>query len=123
MNDRNSILRISANQSSIWFDRRKLIHGILLSIISLIVIRSTEVSIAYAQQRSSSDDNRLLALNSLTDQLHVGTEFFLNRTGTKESIEKHFRLMHDNGLTLVRIFIIWDDIERTPGTWNFEKYD
>jgi GH35 family endo-1,4-beta-xylanase len=31
--------------------------------------------------------------------------------------------MHDNGLTLVRIFVIWDDLERTPGNWNFEHYD
>jgi beta-galactosidase len=63
------------------------------------------------------------ALTSLLDQLHVGSEFFLNRSETKESVEKHFRLMHDNGLTLVRIFVIWDDIERTPGDWKFESYD
>jgi beta-galactosidase len=31
--------------------------------------------------------------------------------------------MHENGLTLVRIFVIWDDIERTPNNWNFEGYD
>lgn len=63
------------------------------------------------------------ALTSLLSELHVGSEFFLNRSETKESAEKHFRLMHENGLTLVRIFVIWDDIERTPGHWNFEGYD
>lgn len=63
------------------------------------------------------------ALTELTAKLHVGTEFFLNRTETKETVEKHFKLMHDNGITLVRIFVIWDDIERTEGNWNLEGYD
>ena len=66
---------------------------------------------------------RQAALTSLLNELHVGSEFFLNRSETKETVEKHFRLMHENGLTLVRIFVIWDDIERTPGQWNFEGYD
>ena len=59
----------------------------------------------------------------LTDQLRVGAEFFLNRTETRESVRRHFHLMHENGLTLARIFVIWDDIERTPNHWDFEGYD
>jgi len=31
--------------------------------------------------------------------------------------------MHENGLTLVRIFVIWDDVERMPNNWNFAGYD
>ena len=30
--------------------------------------------------------------------------------------------MHENGITVVRIFVIWDDIERVPGEWNLEGY-
>ncbi|HTS68755.1 MAG TPA: beta-galactosidase [Terriglobia bacterium] len=59
----------------------------------------------------------------ITSQLRIGTEFFLNRTETKETVFHHFRIMHDNGLTLVRIFVIWDDIERTPDHWDFTGYD
>jgi hypothetical protein len=59
----------------------------------------------------------------LTGTLRIGTEFFLNRTETREGITHHFRLMRDTELTLVGIFIVWDDIEHTPGTWNFERYD
>ena len=55
---------------------------------------------------------------AITDQLRIGSEFFLNRTETKESVQRHFRIMHENGLTLVRIFVIWDDIERTPDNWD-----
>ena len=78
---------------------------------------------AIAQDQPAAGRGRQAALTSLVSELHVGAEFFLNRSETRESVEKHFRLMHENGLTLVRIFIIWDDLERTPGAWNFESYD
>jgi beta-galactosidase len=60
---------------------------------------------------------------AITAQLRIGSEFFLNRTETQESVQRHFRLMHENGLTLARIFVIWDDVERTPGHWDFTGYD
>jgi beta-galactosidase GanA len=62
-------------------------------------------------------------LAALTSQVRIGTEFFLNRSETRETVFKHFRLMRDHGITIARIFIIWDDIERKPGEWNFEGYD
>lgn len=31
--------------------------------------------------------------------------------------------MRDTGLTLVRIFVIWDDVEHIAGSWDFERYD
>lgn len=65
----------------------------------------------------------LATSSDLIAQLRIGTEFFLNRSETHDGIRRHFRLMHDSGLTLVRIFVIWDDIERTPGVWSFERYD
>ena len=71
----------------------------------------------------SSDSGSAAELASLTGQIRIGTEFFLNRTETKETVEKHFRLMRETGITLVRVFIIWDDIERTPNNWNFDGYD
>jgi beta-galactosidase len=77
---------------------------------------------AFAPTIAGSQD---LSANSseLLGQLRIGTEFFLNRSETRDGIQRHFRLMHDSGLTLVRIFVIWDDIEHTPGIWNFERYD
>ena len=80
-------------------------------------------SLRFGLAHGQPAQGRQAALNSLLSQLHVGSEFFLNRSETRESVEKHFRLMHENGLTLVRIFVIWDDIERTPGQWNFQGYD
>ena len=60
---------------------------------------------------------------ALTDQLRIGTEFFLNRSETRDGVRRHFKLMRGSGLTLVRVFVIWDDIEREPGVWNFDRYD
>jgi beta-galactosidase len=66
---------------------------------------------------------RQAALADWDSKLHVGTEFFLNRSETRETVENHFRLMHENGISVVRIFVIWDDIERTPGNWDLSHYD
>ena len=90
-------------------------------IITFIIAAAVFSSAAYADQGANTDQAAELA--ALTGQLRIGTEFFLNRIETKETVERHFRLMHETGLTLVRIFIIWDDIERTPNNWNFEGYD
>lgn len=63
------------------------------------------------------------SLAEITGHIQIGTEFFLNRTETKDTVAKHFRLMREYGITIVRIFVIWDDIERKQGDWNFEGYD
>jgi len=94
--------------------------GIGLMVLALLVFGTCT---AVAQEHAAHAGERQPALTELTAKLHVGTEFFLNRTETKDTVEKHFKLMHDNGITLVRIFVIWDDIERTPGNWNLEGYD
>ena len=66
---------------------------------------------------------RKAKMAELTGQLRIGSEYFLNRTDTQQYVEKQFELMHATGLTLVRIFVIWDDVERVPGVWDFSHYD
>jgi beta-galactosidase len=73
---------------------------------------------ACAQQSESA-----ARLAPLTDQLRLGAEYFLNRTDTEETVRHHFRLMHQYGLTVARVFIIWDDIERQPDQWDLHRYD
>jgi beta-galactosidase len=53
----------------------------------------------------------------------IGAEFFLNSTETRDSIFEHFRRMAQTGLTVARIFTIWDQIEREQGKWTFAGYD
>jgi beta-galactosidase len=56
-------------------------------------------------------------------EVRIGAEFFLNTTETKETVDRHFKLMADTGLTVVRIFTLWDQVERERGRWNFAGYD
>lgn len=78
-----------------------------------------------AETPSPAGDDESISSNlqELVGRIRLGAEFFLNKTATEQSVRKHFRLMQSYGLTVVRIFVIWDDIERTPGVWNFERYD
>src|SRR5664279_6400246 len=59
----------------------------------------------------------------LLDEVRVGAEFFLNATETRETVFEHFRRMRETGLTIARIFTLWDQVERVRGVWNFERYD
>jgi beta-galactosidase len=60
---------------------------------------------------------------AVTNEIRIGAEFFLNPSETVAGVRRHFRLMRDSGLTLVRIFVIWNDIERQQGVWDFKRYD
>src|SRR5208337_2990075 len=90
--------------------------GLKLLVIALLAL--AVLPSARAQQAESA-----ARLAPLTDQLRLGAEYFLNRTDTAESVRHHFQLMHQYGLTIARIFIIWDDIERERDQWDLHRYD
>jgi beta-galactosidase len=56
-------------------------------------------------------------------QVRIGAEFFLNTTETRDSVFQHFQRMRETGLTIVRIFTLWDQIEREQDRWDFTRYD
>src|SRR5664280_210390 len=60
---------------------------------------------------------------SILSKPRLGAEFFLNNSETRDSVFRHFRLMAGTGLTIARIFTIWDQIEREEGKWDFTGYD
>ena len=53
----------------------------------------------------------------------IGAQFFVNPQDSTEDIIKHFDLMQEHGITLVRLFILWEHIEPEEGLWNFSNYD
>ena len=59
----------------------------------------------------------------LLSQPRLGAEFFLNATETRASVENHFRRMAETGLTVARIFTLWDQIEPERGRWDLSRYD
>ncbi|MGH9615706.1 MAG: beta-galactosidase [Acidobacteriaceae bacterium] len=95
---------------------------VLCQICVLLAVALAD-TVGHAETPAPASAPREAKLTELTGKLRIGAEFFLNRTDTKASVEKQFQLMHATGLTLVRIFIIWDDVERIPGVWDFSHYD
>lgn len=93
-----------------------------LVLAGLFALLMTGAGSAYAQGSIANAGERQPALADWNAKLHIGTEFFLNRSETKATVDKHFAEMRENGITVVRIFVIWDDIERVPGEWNLERY-
>ncbi len=59
----------------------------------------------------------------LLSKVRLGAEFFLNRTETRDSVFLQFRRMAETGLSVARIFTLWDQIEREQGKWDFSRYD
>ncbi len=90
-------------------------------VVNLLVVALLVVALSPSAQGQQTDSAARLA--PLTDQLRLGAEYFLNRTDTEETVRHHFELMHRYGLTIARIFIIWDDIEREPDQWDLHRYD
>jgi len=78
---------------------------------------------APSNQQNAAAANVATRLADVQSHFQLGAEFFVNRTETQQSIRRHFQLMKEHGLTVARIFFIWDDIERTPGQWDFHAYD
>jgi beta-galactosidase len=91
--------------------------------VILFCVAAISLPVPVARTADGADASHASRLAELTGELRIGAEFFLNKTETKESVERHFRLMHENGLALARIFLIWDDVERTPNQWDFTGYD
>ncbi len=61
--------------------------------------------------------------NVLLSRPRLGAEFFLNSTETRDSVFHHFERMAATGLTIARIFTLWDQVEREQGQWDFSGYD
>jgi beta-galactosidase GanA len=60
---------------------------------------------------------------SILSKPRLGAEFFLNNGETRDNVFRHFQLMAETGLTIARIFTIWDQIEPEEGKWDFNCYD
>lgn len=111
---------IQTRMDSVDCDRRFGTRPMRWWVLVLLLLFS---GVSHAETPAPMSAARQAKLAELTGQLRVGAEYFLNRTDTKTSVEKQFQLMHATGLTVARIFVIWDDVERVPGVWDFSHYD
>ncbi|MGO8749662.1 MAG: beta-galactosidase [Thermoguttaceae bacterium] len=65
----------------------------------------------------------LETLDDVRSHVRLGAEIFLDPSHTREEIRMHFRRMKEVGLSLARVFVIWDHVERKQGHWSFDLYD
>lgn len=93
------------------------------AMIALSFLLTALLALAFSPGAQAQESESAARLAPLTDQLRLGAEYFLNRTDTEESVHHSFQMMHQYGLTVARIFIIWDDLEREPDQWDFHRYD
>lgn len=53
----------------------------------------------------------------------LGTEFFINKEESRNDWERHFKVMSENGIKIVRLFVLWAHIEPKKNIWDFSGYD
>ncbi|MBE2215397.1 MAG: beta-galactosidase [Opitutaceae bacterium] len=78
---------------------------------------------ALANPSAAAPTDSLDSLHAVHQRVRIGAEIFLDPGHTPEEIRHHFSRMRETGLTVARLFIIWDHIERQPGEWSFDLYD
>ena len=53
----------------------------------------------------------------------IGSQLFINRGDSPAQARAWVDSMHANGLKLIRLFMMWDLLERREQQWNFEVFD
>ena len=85
-------------------------------VVNLLVVA---LLLAFSPSAQAQQTESAARLAPLTDQLRLGRGVLPESHRYRGNRPPSFRLMHQYGLTVARIFIIWDDIERTPINGTF----
>ncbi|UKS28726.1 beta-galactosidase [Paenibacillus sp. HWE-109] len=57
------------------------------------------------------------------ESLRIGSQLFINKDDTEEAVRAWVRSMQEHGLTVIRLFMIWEQVEPRAGEWQFGSYD
>lgn len=107
-------------------NRRRFLHAtttVSAIAVSILVSFAMYERPAVAVAEETAAGAPLDSLEAVNSRVRIGAQIFLDPDHTKEEIEMHFARMKEVGLTLVRVFIIWDHVERQQGEWRFDLYD
>ncbi|MFD2333437.1 beta-galactosidase [Cohnella sp. GCM10020058] len=55
--------------------------------------------------------------------LALGSQLFINASDTEDEVRGWVGQMADHGLKLIRLFMIWEQLESEKGRWRFDVYD
>jgi beta-galactosidase len=89
----------------------------------LLTVASALEESGRAADGSAASGDSLESLEGVRSRIRIGAEIFLDPGHTRDEIRKHFARMRELGLSVARMFIIWDHVERRPGQWRFDLYD
>lgn len=56
-------------------------------------------------------------------KIYVGSELFINDQDTPEQITRWVRQMQEARFHIIRLFVLWQQVEPQEGCWNFSQYD
>ncbi|QJD86938.1 beta-galactosidase [Cohnella herbarum] len=59
----------------------------------------------------------------MTERVRIGSQLFINKDDTPEYVRRMVALMKENGLEIIRLFMIWEQLEPAEGEWRFDNYD
>lgn len=55
--------------------------------------------------------------------IELGSQIFINDNDSPDKVKRWVRQLHDSGMKLIRLFIIWGQVEPSKGVWDFRNYD
>ncbi|NIK78071.1 beta-galactosidase [Paenibacillus castaneae] len=53
----------------------------------------------------------------------LGSQLYINKDDTPNYVRQMVRSMKENGLDIIRLFMVWEQLEPTEGEWQFDNYD
>jgi len=57
------------------------------------------------------------------ERVVLGSQLFINKEDTPDAVKAWVRQMNEHGLKVIRLFMVWEQLEPTPGGWHFDNYD
>lgn len=64
-----------------------------------------------------------LSSNAVARMPEIGAEVWIEPVQTQAQIDEYFRLLAEYKMTTARLFIMWNQIEKKPGVYDFSRYD
>lgn len=55
--------------------------------------------------------------------LRIGSQLLINEEDTPQQVRDWVLQMSENGLKVIRLFMVWGQLEPRAGEWTFDKYD
>ncbi|RED64879.1 beta-galactosidase [Cohnella lupini] len=59
----------------------------------------------------------------MPERVRIGSQLFINKDDTPEYVKRMVVSMKENGLEIIRLFMIWEQLEPSDGKWSFDNYD